>query len=86
MRNTNRLLHKRILMQIERALAGRSWAWLSHASGVPASTLSNQVTRPKFTLDVLQRIAVALDRPITFFLQGAEDEIQPAYGVPNSEE
>lgn len=63
----SRELHFQIRSQIETELGERTWGWLAQASGVPASTLSNQVNRPKFSLDVLSRIADALGKDITYF-------------------
>lgn len=56
----SRELHLEILSRIEAELGGRTWGWLAQASAIPQSTLSNQINRPRFTLDVLERIAEAL--------------------------
>ena len=68
---TGRPLHEHIRCQIELALGRRSWAWLAETSGVPQSTLSNQTSRPRFSIDVLMRVSAALDRPPSFFLPDA---------------
>ncbi len=56
----NRNLHHQIRANIEHALDGRTWSWLAEKSGVPASTLSNQRSRPCFSLEVLSKVAEAL--------------------------
>ncbi len=45
---SSRRLHGAIRRRIEAYLSGRTWSWLADASGVPQSTLSNQVNRPRF--------------------------------------
>ena len=61
---TDRTLHAEIRTRIKSELGGRPWSWLAQASGVPPWTLSNQVNRPRFSLDVLARIAVALEKDL----------------------
>jgi hypothetical protein len=78
---SERLLHEYVRAQLQRALGGRSWKWLSARSGVPQSTLSNQVGRPRFTLGVLLRVAAALEYPLGFFFLSADPEA-PAVNVP----
>lgn len=62
---TGRALHLHVLERIERALEGRSWKWLAETAGIPQSTLSGQVNRPKFNLEALVRIAAALEKEVT---------------------
>lgn len=61
-------LHRHIRRQIELGLGARSWNWLAKASGVAQSTLATQAGKPKFSVDVLIRVAAALDREVDFFL------------------
>jgi hypothetical protein len=56
----DRNLHIQIRANIERELEGRTWSWLAENSGIPASTLSNQRSRPHFSLDVISKVAEAL--------------------------
>ena len=63
-----RELHRHVLMRIELALGERSWSWLARETGVPQSTLASQLARPKFSLDILVRVASALDRDVSYFL------------------
>lgn len=56
-----RVLHWRVKTRISRALGDRSWKWLAKEIGVPQSTLASQVAKPKFSLEVVWRIACALD-------------------------
>jgi hypothetical protein len=55
-RITSRSLHAYIRDEIVSILDGRSWNWLAKASGVPQSTLAQQVARPKFSVDTLFRV------------------------------
>lgn len=66
-----RTVHARILASVERALGERSWQWLSEQAGIPQSTLSTQVGKPKFSLDVLYRICCALDLDLSEVLEDA---------------
>ena len=61
-------LHGHILRQIELALGRRSWNWLARESSVAQSTLATQAGKPKFSVDVLLRIAEALDKDVGYFL------------------
>jgi transcriptional regulator with XRE-family HTH domain len=70
--SVTRQLHGHILMRVQLALGRRSWSWLAREAGVPQSTLASQAAKPKFSVEVLVRIATALDRPITYFLPGPE--------------
>lgn len=63
-----RELHRFVRHRIEAARGDRPWSWLAEESGVSASTLSTQVTRPKFSVDVLIAIAGALGREASDFL------------------
>lgn len=60
--------HLRVRQKVLEALGDRSWKWLSEQSGVPQSTLSTQVTRPRFSIEVLLRLAAALEKDVSFFL------------------
>jgi len=62
-------LHRRIRERIESCLDDRTWRWLSEASGVPQSTLSNQLSRPRFSLKVLLHVANALEKDLSFFIE-----------------
>jgi hypothetical protein len=53
--------HRRIRAGIEEALGSRSWAWLAREAHIPQSTLSTQVTKPKFNVETLCRIARVLE-------------------------
>jgi hypothetical protein len=55
-----RTLHEYVLAQVGRRLGGRSWAWLAREAEVPRSTLMTQKARPKFTVEVVVRVADAL--------------------------
>jgi lambda repressor-like predicted transcriptional regulator len=63
-RMMDRDLHTQIRANIERELSGRTWSSLARNSGVPASTLSNQRSRPCFSLDVLARVAKTLGKDL----------------------
>jgi hypothetical protein len=65
---TGRRLHEHIRARIEVAMAGRPLTWLVESSGVPQSTLSGQMLRSKFSLEVLLRVAEALEKDLAFFL------------------
>jgi hypothetical protein len=67
---SGRELHCYVRRQIEEALGDRPWLWLAKASGVAPSTLSTQLNRPKFSLDVLARVAHALRVDIAYLLPG----------------
>jgi len=69
-----RALHLHIRTTVELALGDRSWKWLAHQIGVPQSTLSGQVSKPKFSLDVVWRMARVLDL-----------DLQDLLGPPNRE-
>lgn len=58
---TGRRLHRKIRDEIEAALGDRNWAWLGREAGIPQSTLSTQLSKPKFSVDTLCRIARVLD-------------------------
>lgn len=58
--NPDRWVHHRIRSNIEAALDGRSWTWLAEEIGIPQSTLSGQVCKPKFSLGVVLRISGVL--------------------------
>lgn len=54
-------LHEYIRGQIEERLGRRTWTWLAEQAGIPQSTLATQLAKPKFSVDVLVRIAEALE-------------------------
>ena len=56
-----RELHEFILDQIERRLHGRSWAWLAREADLPRSTLMTQKRLPKFSVEVVVRVAETLE-------------------------
>ena len=60
-------LHQFIKKRIEASLSGRTVKWLAEASGVPQSTLSTQFARPKFSIDVLARVAGPLGLSVSEF-------------------
>ena len=64
----SRRVHEHIRTQIEGALCGRSVKWLAEEGGVSQSTLTAQMARPKFSLDVLLKVAPALREDIAYFL------------------
>ena len=66
--NRSRELHTHIRMRIELGLGDRSWSWLSRAADVPQSTLASQAAKPKFSVQVLLRVASALERDVNYFL------------------
>lgn len=72
-----RALHLHIRNTVERALGDRSWKWLAHQIAVPQSTLSGQVSRLKFSLDVVWRIARVLDLDL-------QDLLSPPYRETDS--
>lgn len=64
----SREMHEDIKRRIEEQLGSRTWSWLANASGVPQSTLASQAARPKFSLDVLVKLASALDVNVALLL------------------
>ena len=64
----NRHMHEYIRARVKAALSGRTLKWLADESKVPQSTLSVQMLKPKFSLDVLARISRALGEDIVYFL------------------
>lgn len=56
-----RVLHSRVKEKIGKALGDRSWKWPAMQIGVPQSTLASQASKPKFSLEVVGRIACVLD-------------------------
>lgn len=79
--NSTRQFHARIRTRIELALGARSWSWLSRTAGVPQSTLASQSAKPKFSVDVLLRIAMALEKDVTYFLPVSGDGRSPTTDV-----
>ena len=69
-----RQLHEFILTQIERRLGDRTWAWLARDAQVPRSTLMTQKGRPKFSVEVILRVAGSLDCAI--------EDLLPSPGQP----
>lgn len=59
---------------MQAALKDRSWNWLAQESGVPQSTLATQLGKPKFSVDVLVRVSVALGKDIAYFLPDFRSE------------
>lgn len=76
-RPTGRLLHYRIRERAVRALAGRSWAWLASEAGIPQSTLSTQLAKPKFSVETLCRIARVLELDLNDLLLVPTDRRHP---------
>ena len=74
-------LQKHIYGQVLRALSGRPWTWLARKAGVPQSTLATQVSKCRFSVAVLWRISVALERPIEWFFPGASGMNHCACGL-----
>jgi hypothetical protein len=72
-----RELHEYIRVQIERRLGDRSWSWLAEQAGVARSTLASQRARPKFSIEVLVRVAGALNQELTALLPTASPEPEP---------
>jgi len=65
---TGQALYAHVREKLRIALGDRTWKWLAEASGIPPSTLSSQMTRPKFSLDVLVRVAHTLGKEVSHFL------------------
>jgi len=65
---TGRALHQHVKDRINEVLGRRPQSWLADEAGVPQSTLSGQMNRLRFSLDVLVRVAAALDRHVADFL------------------
>jgi Bacteriophage CI repressor helix-turn-helix domain len=65
---SGRDLHAHIRARIGEALRSRSWSWLADTAGVPRSTLATQAGRPRFSVEVLVRVADTLEKDVTFFL------------------
>lgn len=63
-----RELHQFILDRLEQRLGDRSWSWLARASGVPRTTLVTQASRRRFSVEVLVKVATALDEDVGHFL------------------
>lgn len=55
-----RTLHLYVRERILSVLGDRPLKWLASSAGVPTSTLSAQLLRPKFSLEVVVRVADAL--------------------------
>lgn len=69
-------LHLHILSRVEEELGSRSWNWLAEQAGVPQSTLATQVGKPKFSVDVLVKIAQALEVDLGHFFPTRGDLVQ----------
>lgn len=65
-------IHQFILARVIQCLGERSWAWLARTSGVPRTTLMTQVSRRKFSIEVLLKVSKALGEPVTYFLPDAQ--------------
>lgn len=63
----SREIHANVRSKIVHALRGRSWNWLAERSRVPQSTLARQAAHPKFSVEVLWRVAQVLDVDIGYF-------------------
>lgn len=77
---SSRRLHEHIRDRIKSALYGRPVKWLAKEAGVPQSTLARQMARPKFSLDVLLRVARTLEKDFAFFLSWETPNSVPAAG------
>lgn len=55
-----REVQERVAQRVRDALDGRSLRWLSQQSGIPCSTLSWQLKKPRLTLTTILRIAPIL--------------------------
>lgn len=67
-------LHEHVRRRIEEVLGRRSQSWLAEEAGVAQSTLSSQMNGSKISLDVLVRVAAALDRHIADFLPASQPQ------------
>lgn len=72
-----RELHVQVRRNIESALDGRSWSWLAGEIGVPQSTLAGQVCKPRFSLEVVWRIARVLDLDLNELLGYPDRDLGP---------
>lgn len=72
---TGRALHEHVRNRIEEVLGRRPQSWLAEEGGVAQSTLSRQMNGSKVSLDVLVRVAAALDRHVADFLP--DSHLQP---------
>lgn len=68
----DRELHTPIKGRLEKALAGRPQKWLAEQTGVPTSTLSAQLGKPNFTLEVLRACATVLDIELGWLVAGED--------------
>ena len=57
----DRAVHIFIRGELDRRRKGRTWSALAEEADIPQSTLSNQLSRPRFSVDVLVRLARVLD-------------------------
>jgi hypothetical protein len=57
----DRAVHYHIRDVLQGALGDRTWRWLAEEIGVPQSTLSGQVSKPKFSVAVVWKAARVLD-------------------------
>jgi len=72
-----RELHEELVRRVEAELSGRPWSWLAQETAIPQSTLAGQVSRRRFSLDALLRIAQALGCPLAHFIPGESDSSSP---------
>lgn len=56
-----RSLHRHIAAVLERARGKRTWTSLAAETGIPQSTLSSQVTKPKFSIETVYLLMLALE-------------------------
>lgn len=63
-----RQLHLRIRRYIERAMAGMSLRQLADRSSVPYATLHDQMSKPRFSVEVLAKVSRVLDLDVRVLL------------------
>lgn len=56
-----RRLHRHIADVLERARGRRTWTSIAAETGIPQSTLSSQVTKPKFSVETVYLLMKALE-------------------------
>jgi len=71
-----RELHKRIRDHVQTHMRGMSLLELSRRAGVPYATLHDQMSKPKFSLQVLTGIARALDLKIDIVSLAGSSELR----------
>lgn len=63
-RSGGRDIHQHLLDRLNELRGARTWSALAEEADIPQSTLSNQVSRPRFSIDVVARLAYALEVPV----------------------